>query len=233
MIGAGVFVVSQGLIRAPLLYFLQQNAAFQSYAQSTPSFLYMYFIFLAGSAALVEEGGRWLALRYIVRPADRTYPEALQMGLGHGGIEALGVGLTQLVGLGLYLPLVYAPDLFNTQLGASAPEAQAQYEAMQGWEPFIGMWERFMAIALHVTFTVLVVRSFHDGIRWLWIALGAHFLLDLVAVTTSLFQPAVGTITALLITLSIITVFGISGILFLRNEWRKYKWRTDHESGNV
>jgi uncharacterized membrane protein YhfC len=50
------------------------------------------------SAGLFEEVARWLVLRYWLKQA-RGWPEALQFGAGHGGIEAILLGLLVVVNL--------------------------------------------------------------------------------------------------------------------------------------
>src|SRR5262249_47674038 len=138
--------------------------------------------FAAFTAGLFEEGGRWLAFRFLIPPAERHWRTALMLGAGHGGLESMCVGLVALASL--------AGDLAGTLLppgtfGGAAPQveqARQQFVSLHGWEPVLGAWERVGALAIQVGLTVLVLQAFVRGRRWWWYALGAHTLVDFTTV---------------------------------------------------
>lgn len=89
--GLGVvgFLVSQVLIRLPLLSVLGQSASFAVFAATQPL---VYALALAASAGLFEETARFLLLHTRRKaPFDLKIPIAY--GLGHGGLEAVLIGL--------------------------------------------------------------------------------------------------------------------------------------------
>lgn len=91
--GVGTFLLFQLLLRIPLLGWLRGWDGLALLAFRSP---WLYALFLALTAALFEEGGRYLAARLLLK--GRTgCGEAMAFGLGHWGLEALA-----LVGLPLW-----------------------------------------------------------------------------------------------------------------------------------
>lgn len=82
-IGMLVFVISQIVLRIPMLQLLQQDISFQLFTLQTIP----YAIFLGLTAGLFEEIGRYIGLRCLKR--HHTFYEVIAFGLGHGAIEAI------------------------------------------------------------------------------------------------------------------------------------------------
>lgn len=97
--GLGVigFLVSQVLMRLPLLAMLGQSAWFTVFTVTQPL---VYAFALAGSAALFEETARFLLLR-TRRKAPFRLGIPIAYGLGHGGLEAMLVGANSVALLAL------------------------------------------------------------------------------------------------------------------------------------
>src|SRR5699024_12800015 len=84
-LGVLAFTVSQLLIRIPLLQYVEKNSIdFLFFSSVHPI---QYAIVLGFSAALFEEGARYLAMRYLMK--QRDWRSGFLFGAGHGGIEAL------------------------------------------------------------------------------------------------------------------------------------------------
>jgi uncharacterized membrane protein YhfC len=137
------------------------------------------------SAALCEEGARWLALRIAFKKI-RTWPQGLQYGAGHGGVEAIIFGLLALVNLVSMIALRSATDLL-----AAAPEGtleQARYGMATFWgTPWtlsvVGGLERVFAITLQIAMASLVVRAVaRRQIGYLLAAIAMHTMVDAWAV---------------------------------------------------
>lgn len=94
ILGVLAFVVSQILIRIPLLeYLVAESSTYLMWSVEYPVF---FVIFLAFSAGIFEEGARWIAMSLLMKQRDRL--SGVILGLGHGGIEAfLIVGLTVII----------------------------------------------------------------------------------------------------------------------------------------
>jgi uncharacterized membrane protein YhfC len=215
--GVLVFLLFQVLTRIPAMLMIQSLPSVQQ-ALADPVFLWVFFVCAAFTAGLFEETGRWLALRFVVKPAERTWDSACMLGVGHGGLEAIGVGILQLIALASYLAIVYAPAETVAQWGESLAAARAQYDALQGWEPLLGAWERVGAMGVQVALTVMVWQSFRGGSRWWWGALALHTLVDLLAMAVMhLGVRWWGGTATMIITECMVTVMGLLGLwLILR-----------------
>ena len=92
ILGASGFVVTQLLIRLPVLTALQSQPWFISFSENN-SFLFAFA--LAFPAGLFELAGRFVVAKLMQK--NLNYHRALAAGLGHGGIEAMIlVGITYL-----------------------------------------------------------------------------------------------------------------------------------------
>ncbi|VWC79589.1 MULTISPECIES: YhfC family intramembrane metalloprotease [Burkholderia] len=136
-------------------------------------------VFAALTAGLFEEGGRWVAFRYLL-PKRHDAPTAVMLGLGHGGLEAMllvGVGFLAL-GTGYLLAHagVVVPEGVQSLIGS-------QFAGMTLASPFLALLERASALAAHVGLSLIVLQTFVRGTkRWLAYAIVLHFVFDVVAV---------------------------------------------------
>ena len=91
LVGVCTYLVAQILFRQPFLALLQ---SIDSYRILITTNRVAHIAILAGSAAIAEEIGRYIAFRFFVKgqPAQNT---PLYFGLGHGGIEARRHGGTE------------------------------------------------------------------------------------------------------------------------------------------
>ena len=179
--GVLVFLFSQGVTRVPAMIYLQTRPVVVE-ALKEPLWFWTFLFFAAVTAGLFEEGGRWLAFRWLVPAGERRWRTALMLGAGHGGLESVSVGLLTLAGLIAYLAVTLLPQ---QSLGGQASQIEGvrkQFAGLQGWEPLLGGWERLGALVLQVALTVLVLQAFLRGARWWWYALAAHTLVDFTTV---------------------------------------------------
>jgi uncharacterized membrane protein YhfC len=175
--GLLVFLLSQGITRVPAMIYFQTRPAVQA-ALSEPAWFWPFLLFAAATAGLFEEGGRWLAFRFAIPPAERRWRTALMLGAGHGGLESIGVGLLTLAGLVGYLVITLLPLESFGGSAAQVEEGRKQFAALQGWQPLLGAWERLGALIIQVALAVLVLQAFRRGQRWWWYAVAAHTLVD-------------------------------------------------------
>ncbi len=137
------------------------------------------------SAGLCEEIARYLMLRYGLRRA-RSFREAVQFGVGHGGIEAMLLGVGAALALAVMLTLHWVPAAtFGIVGDASTRVAEAADAYWSGsWDKpvTIGL-ERVFAMTAHVAMSVMVMRAIvRRRVGWLVAAIGAHTALDAFAV---------------------------------------------------
>lgn len=185
--GALVFFVAQIVIRTPLLQALAPSIA--PWVQSTPGHMTLYFAGLALTAGLFESVGRWAGYRWLFPQGHIPYlwETAVAYGIGHGAAESI-----ILVGVNSALSLVQAVTISGMTpeaLQAAVPQesldavlaARTQYLAMTGIAPIWGGVERILTMAFHVALALVVLRVFtRHQLRWLWVAVGIHALVDFV-----------------------------------------------------
>src|SRR3990172_8595748 len=141
------------------------------------------------SAGLFEEPARYLVYRWVGRQG-RSWVGGLMLGAGHGGLEAILLGL--LVLYGFFQAVAYQ----GAELSALLPAEQvaaAQANLNAYWSApapvaLLGVVERLLAICIQLGLSVLVLQSIRRrNALWLVLAIGWHALVDgaaLVALAT-------------------------------------------------
>jgi uncharacterized membrane protein YhfC len=216
--GALIFLLFQVISRLPLTQILQASLGQQLLA-STPLLLGWLF-FLSLTAGLFEEIGRYVGYRWLMRREEKTWDKAVMYGAGHGGLESmlLVAGLT-LLGL-INLLALSATNLDTLPL---SPEQRAQIgqqlaavRAQPDWLALVGVWERIWALALHIALSVIVLQVFRRGsLRWLWVAVAIHTLVNFVATGGPIILGLQGT-AAILAPEAIITAVGLASLWVIR-----------------
>lgn len=131
LLGVLAFVVSQVLLRIPLLQYLGSHSISYVMFQATQPILFS--ILLGLSAGVFEEVARYVAMRFFM--VQRDWKSGFLFGAGHGGIEAV---------LFVGVPLVSA--LFSPMLNLDITYA-------------LGGVERFFAMMLHIGLTMIVLQG--------------------------------------------------------------------------
>ncbi len=176
--GAAVFVVFQGILRLPWMIGL--NYLLQDTLRASFGFLVAFTAFAALTAALFERGGQWILFRRFVRPEERTAPNALMVGAGHGGVEAFFIGLLLALQSINYAALfLLPPEALKGQEQAIA-QAKTIFAQLAWWTPFMGMWERLSTQVFQIAATMMVWNAFRVGQKWFWVAVASHFGADFI-----------------------------------------------------
>jgi uncharacterized membrane protein YhfC len=184
-LGAVTFVGSQ-VVHIPLNWAL--GGLFKSWWPSgLPQPWQTFFnpVFLGLSAGLCEETARYVGYRWLA-PRSREFRDGMMMGAGHGGIEAIVLGV--LAGLAFFsLAQARGMDLAAQGLsGDTLRQVQAQvasYWSAPWYMALLGAVERVFTLAAHIGFSILVLQVFvRHSLAWYGIAVGAHALFDGVAV---------------------------------------------------
>ena len=147
------FTVSQLLLRIPLLQFAGKKLEWLMLLPYTS--LVLYYGFLGVTAGVFEETGRWAAFRLMRRRRQNLdWKDALALGLGHGGVEAVWVALS---------------GLMAGSLGFTAHGSRA----------LLGGVERLFAMTLHVGFSFLIFKEIKEKkARWWLLAVILHGIAD-------------------------------------------------------
>jgi uncharacterized membrane protein YhfC len=155
-----------------------------TFLQSLP--LLANAILLGLLAGIFEETARYVLFNYILKNV-KSWKEGLLVGLGHGGTEAILLGISVAATLVFMLnyrnlDLSTVPGIPADQLEA-AKQQVAAFWSTPWYMALMGFVERIFAICLHVTLSVMVLYAVVYRKRlWFWLALLWHASVDAVAV---------------------------------------------------
>ena len=165
------------------------------------------------SAGLFEEPARYLIYRLVGRQS-RSWAGGLMLGAGHGGLEAILLGV--LVLYGFFQAVAYQ----GAELSALLPAEQvatAQANLNAYWSApaptaLLGAVERILAICIQLGLSILVLQSIRKrNALWLVLAVGWHALVDGAALVALAAWGAWATegVIALFALVSLGAVFGL------------------------
>jgi len=163
-LGVLAFVVSQVLLRIPLMQYMGQNSAAYSMFSVTQPVLFSIVVGL--SAGVFEELARFVAMRFLMK--QRDWQSGFLFGAGHGGIEAvLFVGISS-------VSLLLSPSLITS-----------------GELYFVGGLERFFAMLLHIGLSIIVLQGVVQK-RFFYVVLAIliHGLVDALVGIFPIYIPA-------------------------------------------
>jgi uncharacterized membrane protein YhfC len=183
-VGAAVFILSQ-VGHIPFNYGL--TALFQNNVLPHPPDAWKNIfnaVFLGLSAGLFEELSRYAMFRWWLKDA-RSWRKAVLTGAGHGGAEAIILGVLVLLA---YVELIV---LLNPNVLATLPAAQletvktqvAAYWSTPWYSTMLGAFERLCTIPVQICFSVIVLQTFtRKQWFWVWLAVLYHAVIDASAV---------------------------------------------------
>jgi uncharacterized membrane protein YhfC len=108
----------------------------------------------------------------------------ITFGFGHGGIEAIIVGLIALIVFFQAIALQNVdPSTINGNNAAFAQQFLSGYWTIPWYQHFLSLLERLWALSLHVSAAILVLQALvRKNLLWLFIAILWHALVDAYAV---------------------------------------------------
>lgn len=134
-----------------------------------------YIIYGALAAGVFEETGRFLAFKTILKK-KKTPETSVMFGIGHGGCEAVMIlGMTMVSGIviGVMVNSMGVDEMIKIST-AGSPEleetARLQIETLASFgagNMVLSLFERAMAIALHISLSVLVFEA-ANAKAWLY-----------------------------------------------------------------
>lgn len=153
LVGGCTYLISQVCVRQPVLSISENIDAYTIFEISSPV---GYVLFISITAALVEEFGRYIAFHFVA--GDCTVKNIpLYYGFGHGGIEALSVGINNIFLI-----------LFSSDYLASAGASVA-----------LAGIERISTQIAQIAFSYIVFYAFHKKeYRYLILAIVLHTAYD-------------------------------------------------------
>jgi uncharacterized membrane protein YhfC len=141
-------------------------------------------VFLGLSAALFEEGARYIGYRYWAKDA-RSWGKGMMLGAGHGGAEAIILGV--LVAVNTVLLLAWRNDRLMTLIPSEQEPLIStsldSFFSVPWYATILGAVERLFAIILHLSFSLMVMLAFvKKQPLWLVVAVLCHAIVDGIAV---------------------------------------------------
>ncbi|HET7010391.1 MAG TPA: YhfC family glutamic-type intramembrane protease [Anaerolineales bacterium] len=176
-------------------------------------------LLLGLSAGVFEEGARYLIYRLWIRTA-RTYREAVVFGLGHGGAEAVILGVLSLI-QHVYLFSIQGRDLSAIVPPNQLEAARAQldlYWSMPAAISLLGSLERAFALVIQIALSVIVLQAFVRRLGGLWFlaAVAWHALVDAVAVYAGVvWGISAGSVTGAVASEALVGLFALASLLIL------------------
>ncbi len=206
VVGAMTFIMF-ALVAEQVMHTIVLNA-FQDFLMA-PENVVFYALYGGMAAALFEETGRFLAMKFYMR--NRLYrKDALMYGVGHGGIEAIILGGTGCLS-NLATAIAINSGTINDILATADDSVKAAVEQMSSvpaWQFLLVGVERMSAITLHICLSFLVYQSVkHHKKVCLLLAYVFHFAVDFFAAFASAKGVSVIVIELLLIVTDVIFVY--------------------------
>ena len=152
--GALGFFVPQMIIRIPLMQLAGYLPGFMGFVENN---LYMYFAFLAVSAAVFETAGRLIVFKIVLKHR-LSYVTGLSAGAGHGAIESILI-----IGMTYVNNLVFSILLNNDLLSVIIKDESTLdglIQSLTGTSSELFLMagvERVFTMALHICLSVILV----------------------------------------------------------------------------
>ncbi len=184
LVGAVTFFVFQILFRLPIIQLVLPKMGWYLVMSTAQPLLYS--LFLGATAGLVEEFGRYLTMKLLLKKSLQPL-DGIGFGIGHGGIEAV-----LLAGVNALVTLIVSSQSIVPSL------------------MFAGGVERLAAMTFHIGWSVMVMKSVREKKPvWLFVAFLTHTAMDAAVSVASLNGVSVWMIEAALILLTLPTLYYI------------------------
>ncbi len=218
-VGILVFIVFSQILER-VLHALMIDANGTSLKWTDSVFLFVLYATLA--AGIFEELGRYFSFKWMLKN-NREYKDGLSFGLGHGGIEAILIGVLGAVNAIILASLINS-GVFDHTIAPTLPAEQAALLKERIQETSFIMYvlfgiERIFAISFHIAMSLLVLLGVREK-RFIFViyAVLLHALMD---VMSALYQT--GIVTNIWIVEAIVWIFGIAAFVFTRRIRKRFQ----------
>ena len=172
--------------------------------------IWLYGIYGGLAAALFEESGRWIAMKFCLKK-HLSCENALMYGAGHGGIEAfLILGLSSMSNL-LTAAMINGGLMEKTMTALELAQQEISYNQLSvlwttpAYQFYLAPVERISAIALQIALSILVFSAVKTGKKLhLAAAFGIHFAVDFLTVVCASTIPTWALELGLLVVVAVI-----------------------------
>lgn len=172
-------MVHQVVLTSPAGVTIQQN-------------IFLYALYGGFMAALFEETGRYLAMRFLMKDMYSNDMNSVMYGAGHGGFECMVVlGITGINNLVLALS---GPPVGPTNVPGLQEDLAAQISSYPTYMFALGIVERISAICLHIALSIFVWKAVTKGTAYRKYLLLAYFIHFAVDAGTVIISNYIGTV---------------------------------------
>ena len=183
-VGVGTFILFASVLEALLHNLIYPTAL----GQRIWGDIRLYALYGGAAAAIFEESGRIFAAKTFLRRRCDT-PDAFMYGAGHGGVEAILLGvIAQISNLSLAAAINAgkAGELLSTLSGAQYDSALQQLRSLcrpGSGAFFLAGFERVLAVTLHIALSLILFRGLREKKpRLVALCYLLHFALDALIV---------------------------------------------------
>lgn len=226
VVGMVVYMIfAQALLQILHHAFLMSSNPIAGRINGSP---WLYALYLGAAAGLCEETGRYLGFRYLMKRCPER-DTAISYGIGHGGYECVAMAglstLSYLVLAGLLNAGVVTEELLSAYSPVEVTMIEALLEQVAAITPFQCLWssiERLVALAMHLSLSVLVFASLRLAESHGFYYLVAILLHALTVIPAGLYQSGVlsgdrGMVAAILLNLLVT----LAAVVLARRVWRQ------------
>ncbi|QIZ68088.1 YhfC family intramembrane metalloprotease [Geobacillus subterraneus] len=177
--------------------------------------VWLFVLYAALAAGVFEEIGRYVGFRWLLKQ-NRTYGDGLSFGLGHGGVEAVLLGVFGAVNAIVLLSLIQS-GAFDKTIAPSLPAGQAELIKEQVLHTPLAMYvlggfERLFALAVHVALSLLVLLGVRQRqFRYVLYAILLHAAMD---VLPALYQAKV--VKNIWVVEGVLLIWAVAAVSFIR-----------------
>jgi uncharacterized membrane protein YhfC len=215
LIGASIFIISQvGHIPFNIMMTsLLNRTSLTDWPKNALNIFNLTFLGL--SAGIFEEFSRYAMFRWWMRDG-RTWRKAILAGAGHGGAEAIILGV--IVFLTFFQLSAYRnldlTGLFPPEQLELARQQVSAYWSLPWYTVLMGPLERFLTIPLHIALSVVVVQSLiRKQFYWVLLAVIYHASVTFcVLLVAQNFGAALSELT--------LGVFAVINLLIIQRLWQ-------------
>lgn len=157
--GAAIFILTQLLIRIPLLAYLSGRPWFRTLSEDS---IFFSAVIIGGlTAGIFEECGRYLGFRLFLK-RELSWGNGLAYGLGHGGIESIilvGLAYINNIVISLMINSGAFEQFAAPRLGESASLIKSQLVNLTPSIFLAAGVERFLTLIIHIALSLIVLYA--------------------------------------------------------------------------
>ncbi len=183
LVGGAAFITF-----AMILEQMMHAVVLTSFGETVTGNLLIYALYGALAAALFEETGRYVAMRFFMK-RELNGGSALMYGVGHGGAESVLIAGFGSIGNLVTASMINSGSIVGTMAELEAADAQQTFAELSTlWQlPSYQFWlagvERLAAVAMQLCMSFMMYRAVKTKrISYLAMAFGLHFLTDFFTV---------------------------------------------------